>query len=127
MIMSNKALKDVRDYYHPPKEGSNATCDICAQSIQVGNWDEMVDHLNSKHGIKATAEGLKSYIDTVNKERKELTPKTGYNVVRFDDFSSPGEKLELVHHFDTREEAEKLAKKIDNKEFPVYVYGSEDE
>ena len=68
-----------------------------------------------------------SYVDKIINETVELTPKTGYNVVQFDSFSKVGEMLTLIDHVDTREEAEKIAKEIDSKEFPAYVYGPENE
>jgi hypothetical protein len=67
-----------------------------------------------------------SYIDIILKEKKEMTPKTGYNVVEFDDFAPPGEKLTCINHFETRVEAEKFVKEHTSEDMTVYVYGPED-
>lgn len=68
-----------------------------------------------------------SYIDKGLKEREKFTPKSGFNVVQFDDFEDIGEKLTLLAHFDSLEDAEKFAQENNNEEIPVYVYGPEDE
>ena len=69
----------------------------------------------------------KSYIEKCEDERKEMTPKTGYNVVQFDDFSPPGEMLTLIQHFEKKEDAEKFAKDNNSQEMPFYVYGPVEE
>ncbi len=117
---------DVRDYFDPPNKENKTTCNLCSQSFQF-DLDMMVEHLNKKHGKQATADGILSYAQQCADEKAEFTPKTGYNVVEFDDFSPPGEMLTKIGHFDTREEAEKFAKENDSKDLPVYVYGPDDE
>jgi len=64
-----------------------------------------------------------SYIEKIIKEKESLTPKTGFNIVLFDDYSPVGEKLTLVDHVETIEEAEKIAKKVTTNENPAYIYG----
>jgi hypothetical protein len=60
-------------------------------------------------------------------EKKEMTPKSGFNVVQVDDFATLGEQLTCIGHFDTREDAEKFTKEHTSEEMPVYVYGPDDE
>ncbi len=64
-----------------------------------------------------------SYINKILEEKESLTPKTGYNIVLFDDYSPVGEKLTLVDHVETEEEAEKVAKEVSTEENPAYIYG----
>jgi hypothetical protein len=87
------------------------------------DWDVMINHMNDVHGIKIFADNMKSNLKTALDERKEMTPKSGYTVVEFDDFAPPGENLTCINHFETRDDAEKFAKEKDSKELPVYVYG----
>ena len=70
---------------------------------------------------------MASYLEKCLKERKELTPKKGFNVVTFDDFSPPGEMLTLVGHVETYEEAKKIAKENEGELGPVYIYEAEEQ
>jgi len=70
---------------------------------------------------------MASCIEKCLKERKELTPKKGFNVVIFDDFSPPGEMLTLVDHAKTYEDAKKIAKENEGESGPVYIYEAEEQ
>jgi len=67
------------------------------------------------------------YIQKCLKEREELTPKKGFNVVTLDDFSPPGEMLTLVGRAETYEEAKKIAKENEGESGPVYIYEAEEQ
>ena len=45
------------------------------------------------------------FFELILKEKKEMTPKSGYNVCIFDDFSPMGEKLELIAWYADKESA----------------------
>jgi len=66
-----------------------------------------------------------SYIELILKEQLKVTPKKGFNVCVYDDYAKIGEKLSVVHHTRTKEEAQELAKEIDGEK--VYVYGGEED
>ncbi len=66
----------------------------------------------------------KSLFERQNDRIKEMTPKTGFNVVGVDKFEQPGDELYLVKHCKTKEEAEKvvadMTKKHPRDDFHVY-------
>jgi hypothetical protein len=66
---------------------------------------------------------MKSYIEVVMEEKKRMTPKTGFNVVAFDEYGRPGEMLELIAHADTIEEAEQIKQSLKGE--TVYIYSVE--
>jgi hypothetical protein len=119
-------VEDITNHFNPPNEKNITTCLNCSKTFQF-DWDVMINHMDDVHGIKASAEGIKSQIQAGIDERKEMTPKSGYDVVEFDDFAPTGEKLTCIEHFETREEAEKFVQENNSKESPLYVYGPEDE
>lgn len=118
--------EDITNYFNPPNEKNITTCLNCSKNFQF-DWDVMINHMDNVHGIKTSADAEKSRHQTILDEKKEMTPKSGYNVVEVDDFAPLGEQLTCIEHFETKGEAEKFAKKHDSKESPVYVYGPEDE
>lgn len=67
--------------------------------------------------------------DKIEKERKEMTPKKGFNCVGVDKFEVPGEALYLVSHHGSRAEALSAAKKMkrENPADDFYVYGPDGE
>lgn len=67
-----------------------------------------------------------SYLDIILKEREELTPKEGYNIVTIDEYGSIGEKLELHGSADTYAEAVMKAKQIGVVGETVFIYGTRD-
>ena len=44
-------------------------------------------------------------IQQIRNEIKQLTPESGFNVILMDSFASEGEKLTMVKHTETKEEA----------------------
>ncbi len=62
-----------------------------------------------------------SYIEQIIKEQLSATPKKGFNVCTFDDYSRMGERLTVVKHTSTLAEAQEIAKKLDGE--VVYIYG----
>ena len=44
-------------------------------------------------------------IQQIRNEIKQLTPKSGFNVVLMDSFAPEGEKLTMIKHTETKEEA----------------------
>ena len=44
-------------------------------------------------------------IDTIRNEIKELTPESGFNVILLDSFAPEGEKLTMVKHTESKQEA----------------------
>jgi len=65
-----------------------------------------------------------TYVDSILEEVELMTPKTGFNVCIFDDFGDVGEKLTVIGHFDSREEADDLVAEYDD-DITLYIYGSE--
>lgn len=65
-----------------------------------------------------------TYVDSILEEVELMTPKTGFNVCIFDDFGDVGEKLTVIGHFDSREEADDLVAEYDD-DVTLYIYGSE--
>jgi len=68
-------------------------------------------------------------IQQIRNEIKELTPKSGFNVILMDSFALEGEKLTMVKHTETKEEAlqvqlyyQELAKNGGVCADSVYVY-----
>ena len=119
-------VEDIINHFNPPNEKNITTCLNCSKTFQF-DWDVMINHLNEAHGIKASADAEKSRHQIIFDEKKEMTPKSGYNIVELDDFAPLGEQLTCIEHFDSRDEAEKFAKEHTSEEMPVYVYGPDDE
>ena len=68
-------------------------------------------------------------IQQIRNEIKQLTPKSGFNVILMDSFAPEGEKLTMVKHTETKQEAlqvqlyyQELAKNGDVYADSVYVY-----
>jgi hypothetical protein len=59
-------------------------------------------------------------------QKKEMTPKTGFNLVGLDDFEDPGEQLFLISSHKTEPEAKAAQKKYmsRNKDVKTFIYGS---
>lgn len=59
-------------------------------------------------------------------QKKEMTPKKGFNLVGLDDFERPGEQLFLISHHDTEPEARAASRKYNklNKDTKTFIYGS---
>ena len=117
--------EDIINYFNPPNKEGITICTICSKGFQF-DWDVMINHMNDVHEIKTSADAEKSRHQIMLDEKKEMTPKSGFNVVQVDDFATLGEQLTCIGHFDTREDAEKFAKEHTSEEIPVYVYGPED-
>jgi len=66
-----------------------------------------------------------TYVEESVKEVNEMIPKDGFNVCYFDDFADAGEKLTLIKHCETREEAEEIVKEHEDE--IVYIYEGENE
>lgn len=62
-----------------------------------------------------------SYIELIIKEQLRVTPKEGFNVCTYDDHARVGNRLTVVKHTNTAEEAREVAKTL--KDEKVYVYG----
>lgn len=118
--------EDITNYFNPPNEDNITICSICSKGFQF-DWDVMIKHMDDEHKIKTSADAEKSRHQTMLDEKKEMIPKSGYNVIEVDDFAPLGEQLTCIKHFETRDEAEKFAKEHTSEEMPVYVYGPEDE
>jgi hypothetical protein len=67
---------------------------------------------------------MTSYVEMVLKERAKYIPKTGFNVVTFDDYGRPGEMLELIAHVDTMAEAEQIKQTLKGE--TVYIYSADE-
>ena len=50
-------------------------------------------------------------MDAIGKERKTFTPESGFNLIGLDWFAVPGEKMFLIAHYDSLEQAEAAQKK----------------
>ena len=68
-------------------------------------------------------------IQQIRNEIKQLTPKSGFNVILMDSFAPEGEKLTMVKHTETKQEAlqvrlyyQELAKNGDVYADSVYIY-----
>ena len=68
-------------------------------------------------------------IQQIRNEIKELTPESGYNVILLDSFAPEGEKLTMVKHTETKQEAlqvqlhyQDLAKKGEVYADSVHIY-----
>ena len=68
-------------------------------------------------------------IQLIRNEIKELTPESGFNIVLMDTFAPEGEKLTLVKHTESKQEAlqvqlyyQELAKKGEVCADSVYIY-----
>ena len=121
--------EDITNYFNPPNEKNITICSICSKGFQF-DWNVMINHMDDVHEIKTSADAEKSRRQTILDEKKEMTPKSGYNVVEVDDFAPLGEQLTCIEHFDSRDEAEKFVKGLQggkDEEITVYVYGPEDE
>ena len=66
-----------------------------------------------------------TYVEESIKEVNEMIPEDGFNVCYFDDFADAGEKLTLIKHCETREEAEEIVKEHEDE--IVYIYEGENE
>ena len=68
-------------------------------------------------------------IQQIRNEIKQLTPKSGFNVILMDSFAPEGEKLTMVKHTETKQEAlqvqlyyQELTKKGEVYADSVYIY-----
>ena len=68
-------------------------------------------------------------IQQIRNEIKQLTPKSGFNVILMDSFAPEGEKLTMVKHTETKQEAlqvqlyyQELAKNGEVYADSVYIY-----
>ena len=68
-------------------------------------------------------------IQQIRNEIKQLTPKSGFNVILMDSFAPEGEKLTMVKHTETKQEAlqvqlyyQELVKNGDVYADSVYIY-----
>jgi hypothetical protein len=68
-------------------------------------------------------------IELIRKEIAELTPESGFNVILMDSFAPEGEKLTMIKHTETKEEAlqvqsyyQELAKNGEIYADSVYIY-----
>ena len=57
-----------------------------------------------------------TYISDALDEVKRATPEKGVNVCIFDDFEDVGEKLTVIEHFDTVEEAQKFIDEYEDED-----------
>ena len=62
-----------------------------------------------------------SYIELIIKEQLRVTPKKGFNICIYDAYGGIGDKLTVVKHTATAEEARKFAKTLKGEK--VYIYG----
>ena len=62
-----------------------------------------------------------SYIELIIKEQLRVTPKNGFNVCTYDEYSRVGNRLTVVKHTTTAEEAREVAKRLKGEK--VYIYG----
>jgi hypothetical protein len=56
------------------------------------------------------------------KEKQALTPESGFNLVGIDPFSSFGNKLYLIEHFEKYQDALKAKKERDNPDEYLILY-----
>ena len=68
------------------------------------------------------------YMIAMLAQKKQMTPKEGFNLVGLDDYEEPGDQLFLIGHYDTNEEAVKAEKDHNrrNKDVRTFVYGAAD-
>lgn len=66
-----------------------------------------------------------NYFEKALKEKEEMTPETGFNIVLFDDFAPIGEMLTLVGHAETRKEAERIKEEYEIKAEDGIVSGKQ--
>jgi len=59
-------------------------------------------------------------VSTILDEIDEFTPDVGFNLVSIDEFALPGEKLALIAHFDTIEEAKKTQEEYPPDKTEIY-------
>ena len=64
-----------------------------------------------------------SYIELVIKEQLRTTPKKGFNGCTYDEYSDIGNRLTVVKHTNTAEEAREFAKSLKGEK--VYIYGAQ--
>lgn len=64
-----------------------------------------------------------SYIELIIKEQLRVTPKKGFNVCIYDDHANVGDRLTVVKHTNTAEEAREIAKTLKGEK--VYIYGDQ--
>ena len=60
--------------------------------------------------------------DMLEREKQKLTPESGFNLVGIDPFSSVGNKLYLVEHFEKYQEALQAKKEKDNPDEYLILY-----
>jgi hypothetical protein len=60
--------------------------------------------------------------DIQEKEKQALTPESGFNLVGIDPFSSAGNKLYLVEHFEKYQDALKAKQEKDNPDEYLILY-----
>ena len=60
--------------------------------------------------------------DILEREKKALTPESGFNLVGIDPFSSPGNKLYLIEHFEKYQDALKAKKERENPDEYLILY-----
>jgi hypothetical protein len=68
----------------------------------------------------------KSLVTGILAEKARFIPESGFNLVGFDWFELPGEKLYLIDHFDTRAEAEAALAKRGGGHDDTFIYGPDD-
>lgn len=63
--------------------------------------------------------------DISEKEKQALTPESGFNLVGIDPFSSFGNKLYLIEHFEKYQDALKAKKEREHPdEYLILYYGA---
>ena len=68
---------------------------------------------------------VRGLVDRILTEKRELTPKAGFNLVGLDDYELPGECLYLIAHYATRKEAEAAMKRRPVSD-RMFIYGPDD-
>jgi len=58
----------------------------------------------------------------LEKEKQELTPESGFNLVGIDPFESTGKKLYLIEHFERYQDALKAKNQRDNPDEYLILY-----
>lgn len=67
-----------------------------------------------------------TFFDSAFNEVREVTPEIGYNICSFDDFAPLGEKLTILYHADTWNEAQAIAQSYEINGGRIYIYGEHD-
>jgi hypothetical protein len=63
---------------------------------------------------------MSNYIELCEKERDENIPETGFNVLTFDSFARPGERLTLIGNVDSLDEAKAIKRTLKGVEVLIY-------